>query len=134
VDLGGSVLTGPGDSDLQTGSENGDPDPFNPLKVTICSSPVGPLGCRYGFALFPLIYSAGPDGIFDINIGKTSGDANTYQYPTPTSPDLCINPYAQDGNGYYVGQPKDADSPAGESLDGRLNHYDNIHNHRIEAR
>ena len=109
-----------------------DNDPFDPRNLIGSSAP---------FPLYPLIYSAGASGIYDINVGTQNGDAFTYQYQLNENGDL--DPFRQDPNGLYVGQPADA-----AAIDGRpgqsegmdvtnpryLDHYDNIHNHRIEAR
>lgn len=70
--------------------------------------PFDPLNPSAGYQLIPLIYSGGPDRKYDIEL-----DANyTYQG----------NPW-----GSAAGTPVDEDG------DG-LNHYDNIHNHRMEQR
>ncbi len=68
-----------------------------------------------GWRLVPLIYSAGPDKDADINHGPPNF---SYTTTLPFPP----NPYSQ-----AIGQPIDLEQ------DG-LNHYDNIHNHHIEAR
>jgi prepilin-type N-terminal cleavage/methylation domain-containing protein len=74
--------------------------------------------------LFPLIYSAGPDGIYDI---------------VRNSPfELVTSPYFNIAGEFNItGLPWDsantsvtANEPA---ANGTLDHYDNIHNHRIEA-
>lgn len=59
--------------------------------------------------LYPLIFSAGRDGIFDLDYGDNAStlapnDIDPFHYPR--------------------GIPRDNDG------DGELNHYDNIHNHR----
>ncbi|KKK91277.1 hypothetical protein LCGC14_2714570, partial [marine sediment metagenome] len=63
------------------------------------------------YHLHPLIYSGGPDKKYDLEVNK---------------------PHEFDGDPYAsgAGAPKDdSDNP-----DGELNHYDNIHNHRIEQK
>lgn len=73
-------------------------------------------------ALYPLIYSAGPDGIFDINRGTTEGnEANTFKYQTP------LNPMTKDGDGRYIGQPWN-DTDGNNRV---LHHFDNITNHTL---
>ena len=73
-------------------------------------------------ALFPLIYSAGPDGIYDINRGTTSGNSqNTYNYANPPTP------MTKDGDGRYVGLPWN-DTDGNNRV---LHHFDNITNHSM---
>jgi len=112
----------PADTELQTGNPTADPDPFDPL------------GVGGGYALYPLIYSAGPDGIFDINIGKkeVSGQEVTQEYQLTSDGEL--SPYVEDGLGHLIGRPLDAKTPAGEPNNEQPDHFDNIHNHRLEAR
>ncbi len=110
------------------------PDPFDEKHVA-----------RSWF-LYPLIISAGPDGLFDINgqeppIPPTSGGAATNCVSwTATDRDEKVPPiYMQMAQ--PTGMPGDYDSPtnpsgshgsAGHVCDrnNALNHYDNIHNHR----
>jgi prepilin-type N-terminal cleavage/methylation domain-containing protein len=94
------------DTQVQTGDPVKDHDPLDPYRVD-----------SNAWRMVPLIYSAGPDGIYDIEI-KAGYD--------------MTNPYAGD-----LGKPKDlanesrtAPGPA----NGTLDHYDNIHNHRLEVR
>ncbi len=94
------------DTQLQTGDPVNDHDPLDPYKVD-----------SNAWRMVPLVYSAGPDGIYDIEL-KAGYD--------------ITNPYAGE-----VGKPKDlanesrtAPGPA----NGTLDHYDNIHNHRLEVR
>lgn len=73
-------------------------------------------------ALYPLIYSAGPDGIYDINRGTTEGDeANTFPYSNPPDP-MC-----KDGDRRYIGQPWN-DTDGNNRV---LHHFDNITNHTL---
>jgi prepilin-type N-terminal cleavage/methylation domain-containing protein len=109
------------DGDLQTGDTTNDHDPFDPRKY-------------FGdaFAVYPLIYSAGPDGRSDINVG-TDGRGNT------TSIGLTggdIDPYTPDANSLYVGQPWPSASFNGDAAltFPATGSHDNIHNHHIEAR
>jgi len=64
------------------------------------------------FNLIPLIYSAGPDKEYGIRVENPSG--STFQYNG--------NPYQNTTAGDPIGMPMGT------------SHYDNIHNHRIEAR
>ncbi|MBR0238401.1 MAG: prepilin-type N-terminal cleavage/methylation domain-containing protein [Thermoguttaceae bacterium] len=73
-------------------------------------------------ALYPLIYSAGPDGIYDINRGTTSGsEQNTFNYSSP------LNPMTKDGDNRYIGQPWN-DTDGNNRV---LHHFDNITNHSM---
>lgn len=63
------------------------------------------------FALRPLIFSAGPDKKFDINLG-------------PNDP---LDPYYRTATDNYVGTPEDAD------LDGTISYQDNITNHDLKG-
>lgn len=100
------------ESDLQVTTATGNSkfvhDPFD----TANTDPTMP-------ALFPLIYSAGPDGIYDINYGK-SGDngESTAEY------DSIPDPMMKSQN-LYIGEPKD------DSGGNVLHHYDNITNHSM---
>lgn len=70
--------------------------------------------------LTPLIMSAGPDGLYDVSFDF----ATTYEFTG--------DPYRMP-----VGVPVDAvnPTPAGDDpKNGSLDHYDNIHNHQLEAR
>ncbi|HPP53717.1 MAG TPA: type II secretion system protein [Thermoguttaceae bacterium] len=94
------------DTQLQTGDPVNDHDPLDSSKVETGA-----------WRMVPLIYSAGPDGIYDLEL-KAGYD--------------MTNPYAGE-----LGKPKDlanesrtAPGPA----NGTLDHYDNIHNHRLEVR
>jgi len=97
-------------SDLQKRDPQSSPDPFDPLRIFPAS-----------FALYPLIYSAGPDGLYDINV------------PTGLR-------YSQSGNAYYPNNPYYLESapaqfPPGTPMDangdGRLSFMDNITNHAM---
>ncbi len=108
------------DTDLQSGDADQDHDLFDTRRV------------EGGYAIYPLIYSAGPDGIFDINIGMrdaSAGGSAVYAYSNP-------DPYTVDDNtpAHMIGRPLDGQSPTGELENGEPDHFDNIHNHRIEAR
>ncbi|MCX7424440.1 MAG: prepilin-type N-terminal cleavage/methylation domain-containing protein [Planctomycetia bacterium] len=96
------------------------PDPFDPRRI---------LAYQGDFALYPLIYSAGPDGEYDINIGLTgSGES---RFPTSYALDSQhnVDPFQNDGNGKKYGQPLNDE----DGTETDLQHYDNIHNHRLET-
>lgn len=102
-----------------------DSDPFDSLGFVSKS--------QNAFPLYPLIYSAGPDGHYDINTGYQA-DGSGYQYNLILSGgNYYLNQFVQDGMIFYIGQPLNRD--AGNSTDtGDLRHYDNIHNHMLEVR
>ncbi len=89
------------DSDLQSGNPTTDHDPFDTRKQFAIA-----------YHLYPLIYSAGPDGDYGISTGAFRFDG---------CPIVTLS-------GSTAGDLNDAGSPVG------LGHHDNIHNHRIEAR
>lgn len=111
------------------------PDPFDTLRVI----PGG------DYAMYPLIYSAGPDGIYDVNIGKQSADPtgnDVYSYRLIPDSNPPVSGWPGDWRmvqgdlnspSVLVGTPLDGTGPDGESADGQLSHYDNIHNHRLES-
>jgi prepilin-type N-terminal cleavage/methylation domain-containing protein len=116
-----------GDSNLQFGPKvfsggatnpKYQPDPFDPRNIL------------QECAVYPLIYSAGPDGIYDINIGV--GKSGTYQY-LPSGGNLYTNVQDDNTPQHLIGLPLDGDSMDGTPPDGALDHYDNIHNHRLET-
>ncbi len=132
-------------SDLQSGDRQIEPDPFDSMRigggftVRLLAPQIGA-----GYSLFPLIYSAGPDGIFDINInGPQPVHAPDQPVAGYINPFWRLDPYvplertAADNAGnklVYLGQPIDSDAIDGTSKNGALNHYDNIHNHMLEVR
>lgn len=122
-------------SDLQTGDASSHPDPWDPYKVMSKLVDNGTLvENRRGYFMAPLIYSAGPDGVFDINLGTANGGADVYQ--VDRTPEGDINPFGPDGNTApdlaggtvrFTGQPLDEGN-------GELEHYDNITNHGNEVK
>ena len=113
-------------------------DPLDPLKVDLPEPMLTPLdppkfsGLRTtdnlfaGFRLFPLIYSAGPDGVVDIrgDISDIPADVLRYRNIVPLN-DPYHDPDPSDPSlDRYIGSPADID------VDG-LNHLDNIHNHML---
>ncbi len=155
------------DSPLQTRAfdefQNGDPsrpksdvDQFNPRRIDDLPQPHSqiptdrrppfmdrnppPNNSQRGFALYPLIYSGGPDQKLDLATGRRN--KNIYYYhPNPGFPDPRTAPtppyidpylYLPDDNApgdiskkWQVGKPNDNDQ------DGDDNSRDNIHNHDV---
>lgn len=120
-----------GVSQLQTGWDRDQTDPTGvygqPAAQPAAGQPAAPSSSNT-YALYPLIYSAGPDGYFDI-----ISDTGTSIHYSNTSPPN--NPFATvvtpTGNG-PIGTPNFPDtSSSGEQA---LSHYDNIHNHLIGSR
>lgn len=100
-----------------------DHDPFDPRKVDMEDPSIANDHPR-GWRLVPLIYSAGVDGIYDINFD-----------PISTAPGYVYTgwPYAQQ-IGMPIDTPNNTSQTAPGSANGQLNHYDNIHNHRVEVK
>ena len=127
-----------------------DPWPLNGDRPQIRHDPQenhDPLDTRrfeeQAYALYPLIYSAGPDGEYDIIVktvkeGENEADDNTY-YPmervSSTPRRYAIDPYrpvqssggltGSDGPYGFVGTPKDANDNDEDEW------HDNIHNHAL---
>jgi len=93
------------------------PDPFNPLRIGVTGSNADETPRDFG--LYPLVYSAGPDGQYEINKGK----ALIYRdLPMP-----CDPYYSPPGAmAYQVGTPLNMDG------DGVLGFIDNVTNHATE--
>lgn len=108
-----------------------DHDPFDPFKVDMDPDPSDTDYVPRGWRLVPLIYSAGPDGIYDIRTEKPNVADADYQYRG--SP-YIVNPMVTPQENWTIGMPEDRDNvllaPTG-SGNGSLDHYDNIHNHRL---
>jgi prepilin-type N-terminal cleavage/methylation domain-containing protein len=83
------------------------PDPFDPFRI------------YGGYAIYPLIYSAGPDGITDIQVEPSS---SAFHYTSvnnnPFDPSVVST----------IGLPVDCQEGI-ISLNGSNDWYDNIHNH-----
>jgi prepilin-type N-terminal cleavage/methylation domain-containing protein len=101
------------------------PDPFDPRNAVTA--------VQDGFATFPLIYSAGPDGRYDINMGKDNTGAPWWYQLDPANKN--INPFQNDGNGVQFGRPFNDEATLGNTADYYidLDHYDNVHNHRLQT-
>jgi prepilin-type N-terminal cleavage/methylation domain-containing protein len=80
------------------------------------------------FALYPLIYSAGPDRDTDIATTPVSG-AFSYSVPARGGVLAYVDPYAGKSAQDQVGTPMDDETPP----DG-LGSVDNIHNHDLTIR
>jgi len=118
----------PVDSALQTGvsgSQDGityveEHDPFDARNV---HRPTFGAVNTLAYAMYPLIYSSGPDGVPDILHGVDGPTGQPWVYTAPAG---RLDPYQsitdQSGNPTLIGQPFDAGG------DG-LQHLDNIHNH-----
>ncbi|MFO0901308.1 MAG: prepilin-type N-terminal cleavage/methylation domain-containing protein [Pirellulales bacterium] len=98
-------------SDLQSGDPNKDPDPLDPRRLV-----------RTAYALYPLVFSAGPDGRYGLWNGNRGEQQFHYaQYQN--------NPYYADSSngGQQIGSPVDetTDQPGG------TDYVDNLHNHLL---
>lgn len=105
-------------SEAQSRDPKLQPDPFDPRKVYPRTGQTD-----VTFALFPLIYSAGPDGDFDIYGGES-----TFTYSSANN-----NPFAGlvSPNVFPIGQiGMMVDFP----VNGEQNWQDNIHNHLLNTR
>ena len=104
-----------GSSEIQSGDPETDHDPFDTRDVD-----------SQAFRLIPLIYSAGPDGIYDINV------ENGYSFSLPQPDPLT---FGTTGALNESGMAVDKDNvsvTAREPANGSLDHHDNIHNHYTE--
>lgn len=92
------------------------PDPFDPFKTN-----------PTGYALVPLIFSAGPDRKFDLALDNNPAihysqtASPPYSMPAPNWPYITVG-------GKMLGEPIDAES------DGSLDFVDNITNHLLVVR
>jgi prepilin-type N-terminal cleavage/methylation domain-containing protein len=110
----------PADTDLQSGNATLDHDPFDPHGAF-----------PNAYAVYPLIFSAGPDGYTDINMG-TNGYSQSWPY-TLNNGDL--DPYQPDGTGkLLIGQPHPSLGFHSAPASTAPRHGDNIHNQHIEAK
>jgi len=98
------------------------PDPYDPLNVrggrTLDTSTTNPDDYEH-FVLFPLIFSAGPNGLYNIRTGieDSSGTALTYSGTTPFN-----NPYMQDTSGSFTKRMGAILDDSGDELDNITNH------------
>jgi prepilin-type N-terminal cleavage/methylation domain-containing protein len=115
-------------SPRQSRNETKDFDQFNLWRIVDRPNP--PANVPRRFALYPLIYSGGPDRKYDIAAGANdeSGTAVSIHYSTPGNPPY-IDPYLVLPNtSVQIGQPNDNDG------NGTIDSGDNIHNHDLEVR
>jgi hypothetical protein len=93
-------------------------DPFDPARVdprwTGLTTPPG----YSPFALYPLIFSAGPDGLYEVNTGTVVYPATT---PVPNDPYAFMFPYVA------------GTEPVGSLINGGAGAADNFHNHWVEV-
>jgi hypothetical protein len=78
--------------------------------------------------MFPLIYSAGPDGIYDVNRG-VGDDGLTMKYEIGESGN--IETTKPDSQGNLIGAPLDGTALDGAPPNDALDHTDNITNHSL---
>ncbi len=121
-------------SDIQKPNPELWPDPFDPLGVgrqvtggptPEISPPNNPPSTSYGYLMYPLIYSAGPDGAGALML---LGSVDT---SVPENQALLKNPYSFydfNGNPYQRGALNPGDTTEGGGP------YDNIHNHLLGTR
>jgi len=96
-------------SDLQSGNPTKGGDAFDPYFLDDPN--------KTHYTLFPLIFSAGPDGGYDVNVEASGTPVPAVSTTPPCSPYVSAN----------IGQAIDTNG------NGRLEFYDNIHNHLIDA-
>jgi len=111
-------------------AQNEDHDPFDPQKQDASPDAADPNEPPRGWRVLPLIYSAGPDGIYDLSTGgpdfKFTGIPCVWL--ENIGPPLHFEVQT-------IGLPTDSDNTsvtATGTANGSLDHYDNIHSHRIE--
>jgi prepilin-type N-terminal cleavage/methylation domain-containing protein len=111
------------------------PDPFDPGRVDPRWQATGLI--TYPYAIYPLIFSAGPDKSFDINLATAVVYSATASSSTKTLAVPPSDPYFSTlGAGLLpdIGRPGDFDSPGSPGVpDGALNYYDNITNHSLRS-
>ncbi|PQO27403.1 hypothetical protein C5Y96_17850 [Blastopirellula marina] len=101
--------------------DNTTPDPFDPLGVrggrtTTSTSP----RVEYAhFPLHPLIFSAGPDELYNIRTGINDSSGNAIAYSSTTPPN---NPYMEDTTAGYSKRIGAILDKSGDELDNITNH------------
>lgn len=129
------------DADVAEAEALADHDPFDSRNLHGPAYIAGLVTQGYAYRLVPYIYSAGPDGIYDINF---EGDYSFTDLGDPYVHGTSASPVPNE-----AGIPVDsrnesvtAMDPPGDSADplygpkqtpGSLDHYDNIDNHHVEA-
>lgn len=99
-------------------------DPFDTFGVIKHQFPT-----TASFPVYPLVYSAGPDKKYDINLGWTTPPTR-YNYIAIAGTDgiSMLNPFEVDGQSHEVGQPLNDD----DYTTNNLRHDDNITNHMLD--
>ena len=126
------------DDPLRRAASEADHDPFDSRKLDIDVDPAHPdyadLPPRGGWRLIPLIYSAGPDGIYGINHGGAySYGGNPYFYPNIPLPALRTDyTVVTLGGSVALGDGNVIPNGPAENISDE-DYRDNIHNHRVEA-
>jgi prepilin-type N-terminal cleavage/methylation domain-containing protein len=116
------------DTTARSNAANASPDPLNPKKAyrhaIKGANLTAPFTTDLGWMLAPLIYSAGPDGIYDVSVGDSGYHytGNPYQYFTTETP------------AFAIGSGRDSQNTSetvgvGVAANGSADHYDNITNH-----
>lgn len=101
--------------------DNTSPDPFDPLgvrggRVTLTTTPI----VTYDhFPLHPLIFSAGPNGLYNIRTGIQDSSGTELTYPGSTPPN---NPYIEDTSSGYTKRMGAILDTSGDELDNITNH------------
>lgn len=115
------------DSAIQSNDPENDHDPFDANRLELSITAMPPRGAR----LVPLIYSAGPDGIYGIDQA-----ANYIFAASPYSYEPIRNELAGNPAGYFLAAGKPNVSVTGPATvqHDQSDHLDNIHNHRLEVR
>lgn len=122
-------------------SQNGitDPDPFDPLKVDPRYRDSDTTNDPY--LLFPLIMSAGSDGVYDINTdGSVTPDMDK-KSPKTFFYSMTNFPLGWKNDPYWLGDPSKLSGPlyligtlTDSNQNGKLEYGDNIHNHLLEVK
>jgi hypothetical protein len=110
--------------DPTDGTQVENTDSFNPLRIDASQMVTAFPDYPRNFSLYPLIFSAGPDELYDINVmgnlSYTAISPRNHPYHVPVPPES--DPYLP------AGVPMDSNG------DGELSFMDNITNHGIETR
>lgn len=94
----------------------------------------------YAYRLVPFIYSAGPDGIYDINFEGGywfASQGDPFVFGPASDPNEAGIPVDSRNESVTAmdppGDPSDPQYSPNKRTPYSLDHYDNVHNHRIEA-
>jgi len=118
------------------------PDPFDPLRLDPRWTDADPPGQRKNdpFMLYPLIYSAGADGIYEIFAPGNDTAFHAVANPWGTFNDANNNPVMTPRNDPYfdprVFNASSTDLPFGMPLNvsNQGSYEDNLHNHFVEVK